>query len=238
MRQLKAYDEGDEVIVKVVSIDQDVHVETVDPNYQKITGTIKYERKSLVYYYTDDLYKYFHVGDYLTATVKKPSQAIFSIEDQLISFFVEDTRETMDTKESYMLATLIDEQKNYSAWLTESGVAIRVEGQSRYHHGDFAFISVKDYGKGKFYGLISGIIREDLSEELNEIFDEKSARHDCIRAFAESTVPPVYQRPEEDTVIFLAVFLLEIRVKTNDTGVGTQLRQTDEEGSGVNKHSC
>ena len=207
MRQLKAYDEGDEVIVKVVSIDQDVHVETVDPNYQKITGTIKYERKSLVYYYTDDLYKYFHVGDYLTATVKKPSQAIFSIEDQLISFFVEDTRETMDTKESYMLATLIDEQKNYSAWLTESGVAIRVEGQSRYHHGDFAFISVKDYGKGKFYGLISGIIREDLNEELDEIFDEKSARHDCIRAFAESTELPVYQRPEEETAELSPVLL-------------------------------
>lgn len=207
LRQLKAYDEGDEVIVKVVSIDQDVHVETVDPNYQKITGTIKYERKSLVYYYTDDLYKYFHVGDYLTATVKKPSQAIFSIEDQLISFFVEDTRETMDTKESYMLATLIDEQKNYSAWLTESGVAIRVEGQSRYHHGDFAFISVKDYGKGKFYGLISGIIREDLNEELDEIFDEKSARHDCIRAFAESTELPVYQRPEEETAELSPVLL-------------------------------
>jgi len=34
---------------------------------------------------------------------------------------------------------------------------------------------------------------------LNESFDEKAARHDCIRAFAESTTIPVYQRPEEDT---------------------------------------
>jgi hypothetical protein len=34
---------------------------------------------------------------------------------------------------------------------------------------------------------------------LNESFDEKAARHDCIRAFAESTDVPVYQRPEEDT---------------------------------------
>ena len=207
IRQLKTYDDGSEVIVKVVSIGHDVHVETIDPNYQKMAGTIKYERQSLVYYYTDELYKYFHVGDYLTATVKNPLQGVFSIEDQLISFFVEDTRETMESDESYMLATLIDEQKNYCAWLTESGVAIRVEGQSRYHHGDFAFISVKEYGKGKFYGLISGIIREDLNEELNEIFDEKSARHDCIRAFAESTVPPVYQRPEEDTAELSPVLL-------------------------------
>ena len=207
IRQLKTYDDGSEVIVKVVSIGHDVHVETIDPDYQKIHGTIKYERQSLVYYYTDELYKYFHVGDYLTATVKNALQGVFSIEDQLISFFVEDTRETMESDESYMLATLIDEQKNYCAWLTESGVAVRVEGQSQYHHSDFAFISVKEYGKGKFYGLIRGIIREDLTEELNDIFDEKSARHDCIRAFAESTVPPVYQRPEEDTAELSPVLL-------------------------------
>lgn len=207
IRQLKTYDDGTEVIVKVVSIDHDVHVETIDPGYQKIHGAIKYERQSLVYYYTTELYKYFHVGDYLTATVKNALQGVFSIEHQLISFFVEDTRETMESDESYMLATLIDEQENFSEWLTESGVAIRVEGQSRYHHGDFAFISVSEYGKGKYYGLIKGIIREDLSEELNEIFDEKSARHDCIRAFAESTVPPVYQRPEEDTAELSPVLL-------------------------------
>ena len=207
LRQLKTYDDGSEVIVKVVSIGHDVHVETIDPDYQKIHGTIKYERQSLVYYYTDELYKYFHVGDYLTATVKNALLGVFSIEDQLISFFVEDTRETMESDESYMLATLIDEQKNNCAWLTESGVAVRVEGQSQYHHGDFAFISVSEYGKGKYYGLIKGIIREDLNEELNEIFDEKSARHDCIRAFAESTKVPVYQRPEEDTAELSPVLL-------------------------------
>ena len=88
IRQLKTYDDGSEVIVKVVSIGHDVHVETIDPDYQKIHGTIKYERQSLVYYYTTELYKYFHVGDYLTATVKNALQGVFSIEHQLISFFV------------------------------------------------------------------------------------------------------------------------------------------------------
>ena len=44
-----------------------------------------------------------------------------------------------------------------------------------------------------------GVVLEDLTEDLNESFDEKAARHDCIRAFAESTTIPVYQRPEEDT---------------------------------------
>jgi hypothetical protein len=203
MRQLKAYDEGDEVIVKVVGIDHFVHVETVDPGYQKITGTIKYERQSLVYYYTDELYKYFHVGDFLTATIRDPDHGVFSIEEQLVRFFVEDTRETMGGDDDYMLATLIDEQKNYCAWLTESGVAIRIEGTGKYHHGDFAFITIKEYGSGKFYGLMRGRIKDDTTET----FDEKSARHDCIRAFAESTQPPVYQRPEEDTAELSPVLL-------------------------------
>ena len=198
-RKLRAYEEGDEVIVRVIGIDHYVHVETVDPNYQKITGTIKYERKSLVYYYTDELFKYFHIGDYLTATVKNPFHGVFSIEDQLVAFFVEDTRQTMDSEGSYMLATVIDEQPKYCAWLTESGVAVRTEGSGKYHHGDFAFISIMEYGKGSFYGIMRGFVLEDLSEDLNESFDEKAARHDCIRAFAESTDVPVYQRPEEDT---------------------------------------
>ena len=202
-RQLKTYDEGDEVIVKVVSIDHFVHVETVDPGYQKIEGTIKYERPSLVYYYTDDLYKYFHVGDYLTATVKNPFEGVFSIEQQLVKFFVEDTRETMDGDDSYILAMLIDTQSKYSAWLTETGVAVRIEGTCEYHHGAFAFITIKEYGSGKFYGLIRGCIKE----ETNESFDEKTARHDCIRAFAESTDVPVYKRPEEDAVELSPILL-------------------------------
>ena len=47
--------------------------------------------------------------------------------------------------------------------------------------------------------MARGVVLEDLTEDLNESFDEKAARHDCIRAFAESTTIPVYQRPEEDT---------------------------------------
>ena len=186
-QQLKIYEEGDEVIVRVVAIDHCVHVETVDPNYQKITGTIKYERQSLVYYYTDELYKYFHVGDYLKATIKNPFHGVFSIEDQLVAFFVEDTRQTMDSEDSYMLATVIDEQPKYCAWLTESGVAVRTEGSGRYHHGDFAFITIKEYGKGSFYGLMRGYVREDITRASDDVFGEKAARHDCIRAFAEST---------------------------------------------------
>ncbi len=202
-RQLKSYDEGDEVVVRVTAIDRVVHVETIDPNYHKIEGAIKYERQSLVYYYTDELYKYFHVGDYLTATVKNPFHGVFSIENQLVKFFVEDTRQTMDSDDSYMLAMVIDEQPRYNAWLTESGVAVRTEDTGHYHHGDYAFIAISEYCNGKYYGLIRGYVKDDT----DETFDEKSARHDCIRAFAESTPAPVFLKQEEDTAELSPVLL-------------------------------
>lgn len=209
VRKLKTYDEGDEVIVKVTSIGHDVKVETVDPYYQKIEGTIKYDRQSLVYYYTDELYKDFHVGDYLTTTIKDPFHGVFNIEQQLIRFFVEDTRQTMDGDDSYMLAMVIDEQKSYCAWLTETGVAVRIDGSSQYHHGDFAFITITDYGSGKYYGLIRGRVKEDT----DETFNEKAVRHDCIRAFAESTEPPVFQRPEEEDTAELSPVLLRLLLR-------------------------
>ena len=201
--KLRYYEQGDEAIVRVVKADRIVRVETVDPAYDKIEGVLQYERQSLVYYYTSELYKYFHVGDYLKATVINPFHRVFSIEQQLTSFFVEDTRQTMDGDDSYMLATVIDEQPNYTAWLTESGVAVRIEGTKEYHQGDYAFITVTDYGKGKYYGLIKGRVKGDT----NETFDEKTARHDCIRAFAESTQLPTYQRPEEDATELSPVLL-------------------------------
>ena len=203
-QQLKSYEDGEDVIVRIVSIDnREVHVETVDPRYNRVEGVIKYERKSIIYYYSDELYKYFHMGDYLKATITNLNQGLFSIEQQLIAFFVEDTRQRMDDDDSYTLATVIDVQANYSAWLTETGVAVRIEGNNNYHHGDFAFIGIKEYGSGKYYGLIRGYVKEDT----DETFDEKAARHDCIREFAEATEAPVYQRLEEDTAELSPVLL-------------------------------
>ena len=195
VHKLKAYEEGDEVIVKVTRVSHDVWVETVDPNYHKIEGIIKYDRPSIVYYYSDELAQYFHVGDYLTATVKNPYHGIFSIQDQLIKFFMEYTEECVNFDGDSMTAKLIDDKPAYTEWLTEIGVAIRVEGKSDYHRGDFAIITINDFGQGKYYGLIRGYVKGDTEQQ----FDEKTVRHDCIRTFAEFTEAPVYQREEEDT---------------------------------------
>jgi hypothetical protein len=46
---------------------------------------------------------------------------------------------------------MIDEQPTYYEWLTERGIAVRTSKTGRYRRGNFAFISVKGFGKGKSY---------------------------------------------------------------------------------------
>ena len=201
--KLKSYDEGDEVIVKVIGIGHEVMVETIDPNYHKIQGVIKYDRSSVIYYRTDELYQYFHVGDYLTATIKNPDLGIFSIQDQLVKFFVEYAEECAEYDGDTMSAKLIDEKPAYTVWLTNIGVAVQVEGTSPYHRGEYACITVNEFCTGKHFGLIKGYIAGDAQEN----FSESSVRHDCIRTFAEFTEQPVYKRPEEDAVELSPVLL-------------------------------
>ena len=43
-------------------------------------------------------------------------------------------------------------------------------------------------------------------------------------------------RPEEETVVGIAVFMPEIRVETDNAGIGAQLRQTNKECRRINKH--
>ena len=192
----KTYFEGEEVTVRIKSIKNDgtMVVETADPAYQKIEGIIKFEKPSLVYYYTDTLYVYFHVGDYLRATIKNVVRGFFNIEEQLVRFFVEDTKRE-SKKDNEFLCKLIDDKPGFYGWVNELGVAMFSPNNGKYDRGDFAFLSIRDFGKGSKYGKINANIEASAEEE----FDEKVVRHDCIRAFAEQTKAPVIQKESEDS---------------------------------------
>ena len=194
---LKRYYENDETVVRVSRVDLSkgiVYVETTDPRYHKLTGPIVYEKTSLVYYYTNTLYEYFCVGDYLKATITNVDKPAFSIEKQLVTFFVEDTKHSEEYNDEF-LAKLIDEKPNYCGWVNEFGIAFYTPNSKEFSRGDFAILSGLKYAQGKYYGKIDARVLR-LS---NESFDEKTVRHDCIRAFAEDTPAPVYAEPEEET---------------------------------------
>ena len=194
--QLKNYYENDEVIVRVSKIDLRsgvIYVETTDPEHHQISGPIVFERASLVYYYTNTLYMYFTVGDYLKATITNVDNPTFSIEKQLVTFFVEDTKRAEEESDEF-LAMMIDERPNYCGWINEFGIAMYTPNTKGFSRGDFAILSGLKYAKGNYYGKIDARVLR-LS---NERFDEKTVRHDCMRAFAEETPPPIYKKTEED----------------------------------------
>ena len=194
---LKRYYENDEVVVRVNHVDLSkgiIYVETTDPSYNKLSGPILFERSSLVYYYTDTLYEYFAVGDYLKATITNIDHPTFSIEKELVTFFVEDTKRSEEENDEF-LAKLIDEKPTYYGWINEFGIAFYTPNSKEFSRGDYAILSGLKYAKGKYYGKIDARVLR-LS---NERFDEKTVRHDCMRAYAQETQPPVYAKPEIET---------------------------------------
>lgn len=194
--KLKEYFNGDEAIIRIDSIDRSgtMHVTTIDPAYKPIIGYIKFEKPSIVYYYTSTLHEYFHPDDCMKATIKDTVKGVFSIEDQLIDFFVQDTKEA-EAEQNSFLCKLIDERPDFCGWINEWGVAFSTPNTGKYGRGDYAYLSVKNYGTGAKYGKIYAKIKESAEET----FDEKTARHDCIREFATHTVTPDYKREAEET---------------------------------------
>ena len=194
---LKKYFEGDEAIIRIDSIDRNgtMHVTTIDPAYQPIIGYIKFDKPSIVYYYTSTLYEYFHSGDCMKASIIDTVNGMFSIEDQLIDFFVKDTKAAEKENMNLFLCKLIDERPKFYGWINEWGVAFYSANTGKYGRGDFAILSVNNYGTGVKYGKIDAWIKEDT----DETFDEKTVRYDCIRAFAEHTEVPDNKQEEEET---------------------------------------
>lgn len=196
---LKSYYIDEEVVVRVNKIDKAqgvVYVETVDTEYHKLSGELVYEKPSIFFYDTDSLYKYFNVDDYLKATIVDMESDIvgFSIEDQLIKFFVEDTQRQQDEYNEF-LAKLIYIKPNYCGWINEFGVGMFTKNTNEFERGDFAILSVVKYHQGSYYGKIDA----DVIKLANDVFDEKQVRNDCIRTFAEETPAPVFTNPEEES---------------------------------------
>lgn len=194
--RLKSYYENDEAVVRITEIDTygTIHVETVDPAYHKLTGTIRFDRPSLFYYNMDSLHLFLRVGDYLSATIRDVDKPTFNIEKQLVHFFVEDTKAAYEERNEF-LAKLIDERETNCRWITEFGEVMFTVNNHKYNRGDFAFLSVRKFNYGDYYGKIDAHIEGDADID----FDERSARHDCIRAFAQQTQPPAEAKQEEET---------------------------------------
>lgn len=208
-KSLYEYSDGDTAIVQVTEIDNQgvLHVKTIDTDFLPICGVIKYELPSLFYYNTNSLYLYFKVGDVLKATVTSISDRTFSIENQLKDFFVQDAKDIYGAGED-MLAKLIDVKPNqHYGWINNSGIAVFTKYTGEYEIGDLAWLHINQYQQqGKYRGKIDAEI-ENKAEETEE-FDEKMYRHECIRAFAESTQTP--EKKNDEDFVYMNHFVLKL----------------------------
>ena len=179
------YVDGDEVIVRVTSVDRNrnIAVETVDDNYEKMLGTITFDKPNIIYYYTSEFAKYFRAGDFIKAKVKDAENRYFGIEDTFIAFVVEDCREqySLNTTE----AKVIFKSATSLVWMNERGVPFYSRMNDSYDVGDCALLQIKEYCTGAQYGKIHASIVERIED-----LDISGVQKDCIIAFAEAVPAP------------------------------------------------
>lgn len=220
------YVDGDDAIVVVTKIENEtVFVKTVDPKYNVIEGQIKYKRESLMYYYTDTLYKDFKENDYLHTTITSVSNGSFSIDDQLVKFMVEDCRKNFGLYQD-VLCKLIDVKPKTLGWLTVDGIAVYSRNNGlidRKEENIFAILQITNYGTGSFYGKIDA----EFQEFTDEDFDEKEARHYCIEDFIKTTNVPEYKN-DDDVLTPIDPLLLHILIRTLFATQKTLLRPVEK----------
>lgn len=197
--RLNSYFEGDSNILLRITgispIDNIMQVETVNPKYHRLKGSIRFTKPSLVYYYTSTLHTHFQTGDLIRATLVDATKHFFSIEKELVDHFVNYAKDFLeDDCDHTVRAKLIDIRSNKYIWLTDLGIAVYTSAEEDYQRGDFALVTITNTGTGKFHGMINGCIDAPCDED----FDDKLARHECIEAFTETEDALELQKPQNE----------------------------------------
>ena len=197
VRRLSVYGENDEVLVRVTRIDPSgtIHVATIDPRYERVEGIIKFGMKSLMYYYTDTLFRYFREGDCFMASITSVADATFCIDERLVAYMVERTRQYEGVSDDF-LCQLIDVKYNFMAWLNEYGVCMYTAHNDEFCKGDYAFLKVDRYGTGREFGKIYAEVIQGTDEYD---YDDREIKEACIRGFAEQTQIPASVMAENRT---------------------------------------
>jgi hypothetical protein len=184
----RIYSDGDEVNVRVTNVDyigKIIYVETMNPNYERVSGHIEFSMSSLMYYYTSSFANYFRADDRFPATIKSVNNGLFSIEKEFIRHLVEGCRQRTEP-DDLLSSVLIDNREGHPyCWLTFEGIPVYTDPDDEYEKNEFAYISITEYQTGKYYGRILGEIGNRITNS-SEMFIERDVRMDCIRDFATS----------------------------------------------------
>jgi hypothetical protein len=193
-----SYSNGDrDVVVRVTAIENDViYVETVDTDFKKIEGKLKFNSKSVVYYFANWFAQNLQLNKYMCTQVKDVDNGVFSIDDTFTQFVAEDCAYNYNVGDSFLAKLIyIAPDKSKCVWLSELGYPIYTEMNATYQLGDFACLEVDYFGEGRYVGKIDGHIEED--EKVETTFDEQKARKDLLDVFTEWNIPDNVLHPEQ-----------------------------------------
>lgn len=190
-----AHGVGDEVTLRITRIAPDgtIHAETVGDKYDRMEGTIRFERPNIIYYYTTDFARHLREGDYLKAKVKDTAKGYFDIEETFIRFVVEDCRTQIGYQET--MACLIYKNANTMVWLNDLGTPLYSRLSDDYQLGAHAYLQITEYCVGNMYGKINTQIVERADASGDPIVPNEVQR-DTIVAFADSADVPAEKKKE------------------------------------------
>lgn len=180
---LKHYSVGDEALIRIVSkLDDGLHVVTVDPNYEPVSGIISFEHDNILYYRARDINHYMKVGDEIKATVVNTKPGEFGIENQFIDFIMNEFAINVGYGET--LAKFIKETSKSYIWISEDGYPMYSRKDRDYGRDDVALLRVVNFydSDDKRYGKIE----TEIVERLDEDFDTREAQRNCFRDFVDS----------------------------------------------------
>lgn len=184
-KRKKMYSEKDTLLAEVTKcLFGKIEVKSIDPDYEQISGTIRFDTQNFLYYYADDFYKYLQEGQIIDVTLESLAEKQFTIKDRFIEYVIEDIVKGEDhigRVENAKVAKIYADKRGEMQmdWLTESGFPVHTGYDDRFQQNDYGRIKVLNFSEGSYYGYVFGAVADTLGTP----FDFQLSKKNVISGF-------------------------------------------------------
>lgn len=184
----RKYSEGSICEVVISRIDTEICVQTIDENYERITGKIDFSssfyKYNYYYYYKGDFFLALKANDKIKVTYIGNNK--FDISETFINYVLEGYEEDVNQE---LLAEVmnVNREKGEIAFGTEYGYIVRVKDidlANETNKGDKAKVTVNNRGKDKKTGTWNTYIYATFEDfEDNDDFSYQESKRKAINSF-------------------------------------------------------
>lgn len=214
IQQLKTYEGGDELIVKVTSMGYYIGVETVDPAYHKEKGNLflktNFRGVTQAMFMT-----HVKIGNYLRVTKQNHSAFPFVLDTTFDRFYMEFAEGAVN---SIFHAVHVEEFVSGHRWLTEEGLLVNVMGSNEdveeaIENGTPIKIEILASKKDKYnkYVLSGAYVDDNNIDEDFMVPDFKAmAQKYLIEAFTEDSEPSFVSHPKMESKVIERAYVSQL----------------------------